>query len=149
MWIYRSSIKGIFPRYICQRDKCNCGPVTIINYWKWCGFKVGIKDLRFFSRILESGIRPRGTYEDDMERIFNQKWQKVTWKRFYNHLLNVGPIIVLEDHRHYWFAPNFIEFKNGVMNVLGINYVSGQTYHIIPFNEMKRVLRKSLVILCS
>jgi len=129
--IDRANIKGTWiPRYIHQRDKRSCGPVAIINYWKFMGLKADYSDLRFLKKIL--GTNKDGTTLTVMAAFLNRKWKKVDKIRC--------PAIVNDD-THFWFCP-----YSCTGGYITINYGIG-TYHFISNRRMKSILKTSEVLL--
>jgi hypothetical protein len=55
-------------RFLQQRDSYSCGPIAIINLFKWCGMRAGKKDIPLFRRMLGTNI-PFGTKQGSMSRL--------------------------------------------------------------------------------
>jgi hypothetical protein len=119
------------PKYVTQQDDHSCGPVAVINYWKYCGLNVSYRDLKILSRILRTG--PWGTYNDRMSSIFGVKWKRKRSEP-------VPPFIVRSDN-HFWFCP--CEIKGGF---LAINYSDHIVYHKITKSMMINIIGVSEVL---
>ena len=133
----RSDIKGNMPRYISQKDKYNCGPVAIVNYWKYLGLNASYKDVKILSKILNTETFPIGTYVSAMEAILNKVLKTVSILKLRDNL----PAIFSNDV-HFWFCADKC---NGWFIV--INYCNRQTYHFISTRRMKSILKKFEVLL--
>ena len=131
----RKCINGYVPRYISQRDSYNCGPVAIVNYWKFMGLKVSYKDVKIIGRMMGTKDKPRGTFAIDMAQMVGELWDAVSLEGL------KLPAIIL-DNNHYWFCPN--RCKGGF---IGINYCDRETYHFISNRRMKSILKKAEVLL--
>ncbi len=121
-------------RYISQKDKYNCGPVAIINYWKYLGFNVTYQDVKILSRVLGTEKPLIGTLYSRMEEILGKSWQRIS-------VLNPPAIVALNNH--YWFCANV----HGDGTYLVINYIEGQTYGLISPEKMRSILKKAQVLL--
>ncbi len=135
--ILRSQIDGNIPRYISQKDKYNCGPVAIVNYWKYIGLNVTYKDVKVLSRILGTEKFPIGTYITILEKILCRSWSETNIPGLKGNL----PAIIMEGN-HFWFCAN--KCSGGF---IVINYRDRQTYHFISYRRMVSILKKSRVIL--
>ncbi len=133
--ILRSQIDGNIPRYISQKDKYNCGPVAIVNYWKYIGLNVTYKDVKVLSRILGTEKFPIGTYWYAMANILGKVWKTIS-------IEELSTPAIFMDTDHFWFCSH--KCNNGY---LAINYSKRQTYHIISKRRMKIILKKSEVLL--
>ncbi len=133
--IPRNQIIGDMPRYISQRDRYNCGPVAVVNYWKYLGLNVSYKDVKVLGRILETKRSPIGTYTIALANLLGKVWKNVSLEE-----LSL-PAIVLYGN-HYWFCA--YKRNNGF---IGINYCDHETYHIISTRRMKSILKKAEVLL--
>ena len=133
--ISRSEIGGNMPRYISQRDRYNCGPVAVINYWKYLGLRATYQDVRVLGRILETERFPIGTYTIALANLLDKLWKTVSLEK-----LRLPAII--QDGKHFWFCPHKC---NG--GFIGINYCDHKTYHIISNRRMKSILKKAEVLL--
>ncbi len=131
--IKRNEIVGYMPRYISQKDDCNCGPVAVINYWKYMGLNVSYKDVKVLGRILGTEQFPIGTHDIAMANILGGVWKTV--------LKLTLPAIIMIDN-HFWFCPHKC---NG--GFIAINYCDKQTYHFISNRRMVSILKKAEVIL--
>ncbi len=124
--------KGL-PKYVSQHDGYSCGPIAIINYWKYCGLDTSYKDLKVIRKILRT--RSWGTTYSRMSRIFGVKWKK---KRCIKTL--TFPFIVRYKN-HFWFCPSKI--KGGF---LAINFANNQVYHRLTISKMKDVIKWGKVL---
>ena len=131
--IKRSEIIGYMPRYISQKDSFNCGPVAVINYWKYIGLNVSYKDVKILSRILGTEQFPIGTLDITMANIVNKTWKTVSELSL--------PAIVMNGN-HFWFCAHKC---NG--GFISINYCDRQTYHFISYRRMKSILKNAKVLL--
>ncbi len=133
--IFRSEISGKMPKYISQRDKCNCGPVAVINYWKYLGFRATYQDVKVLNRILETEKSPIGTYTIALANFLNKLWKTVS-------LDELSLPAIFSDESHYWFCAH--KCTGGF---IAINYCDRQTYHFISTRRMKSILKKAEVLL--
>ncbi len=133
----RSNITGYMPRYISQKDKYNCGPVAIINYWKYLGLNVFYKDVKILSKILKTEYFPIGTYYFAMGAILGTIGKVISISKLKNNL----PAIIV-DGNHYWFCAYICSG-----GFIVINYSGNKTYHFISTKRMKSILKKSEVFL--
>ncbi len=133
--IFRENIGGYMPRYISQKDNCNCGPVAIINFWKYLELKATYKDVKVLNRILETEKSPVGTYTIALANLLGKVWKTVS-------LEELSLPAIIQDGNHFWFCA--YKCNNGF---IGINYCDHKTYHIISTRRMKSILKKAEVLL--
>ena len=127
--ISRENVEGYMPRYISQRDKYNCGPVAVVNYWKYLGFRATYQDVKVLSKILGTEKFPIGTYITTLAAILGTTWEDGSLKK-----LRLPAII--QDGNHFWFCT--YKCNSGF---IGINYCDHETYHIISTRRMKSILK--------
>lgn len=147
----RSDIRDKLPRFIRQTNKYNCAATAIINYWKFCGLNVTKADLKILSRFLRTNEEGKnGTLSNRIEGILNAEFKKCKWSILKKHLIKIGPALILQPD-HIWLAYCVIKNQEtGEERVLAINlYSAAETYTDLEFEEMKRRLRYSKVILCG
>jgi len=135
-----SDIDGKCPRFITQRDKYSCGPVAVINYWKWVGLPARIQDLRFVKRILKSKIQS-GTANDKIAKMVGGYWEPVAWTKFYNYLKAHNSALITHK-KHCWFVPCLLNKER----VLHINY-NAMTYTSLTIKETQKIIKTAQVIL--
>lgn len=90
-WVVRRLNEVRKPRYLCQRDKCGCSPIGIINVFKWLGFPATGRDVQQMKSLCKTNRY--GTFDHNMLRgvkHFSDKfgvpikaftfYPKITWK---------------------------------------------------------------------
>ena len=133
-------------RYCKQKDRYNCGPVAVLNYWKYCDFNVTYSDIKIISKLLKP-TRKTGTLVSYMERLLNNRFHKCSWWALKKHL-DRGPAIILEDN-HYWFAHSLLDNEEGkTVGVLAVNR-GLFTYDCVYIDSMKKILKSGEVLLCQ
>lgn len=99
--VHRSQLQGLGSvRYAKQNDPYCCGPVALLNYWKWYGhrvsyrghFKLAAERCRYIYPGQPSE-RP-GTYRNCMSKALNKRARQASWLQVKRALTDGKSIIV-------------------------------------------------------
>lgn len=143
--VSRKQLKGLGPiRYLKQLDAYCCGPIALLNCWKWHGHRVTLK--RDFKRAAKHCryVRPVGTYRNNITKALNKQSRKATWNQVKRALLDDKSIIVSTDHGdsgHIWFVPHILV---GSKQVVAVNFNYGHTYTVLSYQMVVSLLEKSV-----
>lgn len=144
--VHWSQLLNLPVRYIKQRNPLQCGPVAVLNYWKWRGDNVTAKDLKRAAKTC--GYEPRlGTPCKNMTRVLGKRPRRATWGQI-KRALAAGKIIFIEefcpriDAKHSWLIIGQVTDKPWV---LGVNADSESTYTVLPYQAIVASLRYSRV----
>lgn len=143
--VHRPQLTGLTIRYLKQRDPYCCGPVALLNYWKWYGHRVTFKGHFKLAAERCRYIKPNGTYRNCLSKAVSKRQRKATWLQVKRALLADKSIIVstaYPEGGHIWFISNLLV---DCKHVVAINYNYRHTYSVLPYQAVVALLRNSVV----
>ena len=143
-------------RYLAQKDNINCGPVSILNVLKWCGYnatKKYLKDLKIYCNTTKAGTRSK-KISSTLNRYKNIRFKrinKINTKILNNYLDKGYAALVLIScwrkeypERHYFVITEKKE-KNDYTFYKAINWNSDSKITWLVKRRLVKVFRRSLM----
>lgn len=142
-------------RYVGQKDGCNCGPISILNILKWCGYnatKKYLKDLKKYCKTTRAGTKSKNiSFTLCRYKKIKSKFVNKINLRILDIYLDSGHAALIlqskwtkdEPERHYFIIIEKKE-KFGRIYYKTINWGPDKKVAYLTRKKMVKVFKRSL-----
>lgn len=143
-------------RYVIQKDNINCGPLSILNMLKWCGYNATrkyLKDLKTYCKTTKYGTENKNISQT-LKRYKNIKFKKINKvdTKILNHYLNNGYAAIIliskwidSPKRHYFVITEKKEKYNYVF-YKAINWSTDGKIIWLTKEKLIKAFKRSLIM---
>lgn len=142
-------------RYVGQKDGHSCGPISILNILKWCGYnatKKYLKDLKKYCKTTRQGTKSKNISLalSRYKKIKSKFVNRISLKILDDHLDNGFAALILhskwikdEPERHYFIIIEKKE-KFGRIYYKTVNWADDKTVNYLTRRKLNKVFKRSL-----